>query len=44
MPDVNFVHLTQRDVVRARIVADIVAAYENATHVGPWREGQTGGR
>jgi phosphate starvation-inducible PhoH-like protein len=30
VPDVSFVNLTQRDVVRARIVADIVAAYENA--------------
>ena len=27
-PDLAFVHLTQRDVVRHRIVADIVAAYE----------------
>ena len=27
---VAFVHLTQRDVVRHRIVADIVAAYERA--------------
>jgi phosphate starvation-inducible PhoH-like protein len=30
VPDVAFVNLTQRDVVRARIVADIVAAYERA--------------
>ena len=30
VPGVMFVHLTQRDVVRARIVADIVAAYERA--------------
>ncbi len=28
VPDLAFVHLTQRDVVRHRIVADIVAAYE----------------
>jgi phosphate starvation-inducible PhoH-like protein len=37
VPDVTFVNLTQRDVVRARIVADIVAAYEKATDVGTWR-------
>jgi len=30
VPDLAFVHLTQRDVVRARIVADIVSAYERA--------------
>jgi phosphate starvation-inducible protein PhoH and related proteins len=30
VPDVAFVTLTKRDVVRARIVADIVAAYERA--------------
>ena len=30
VPGVAFVHLTQRDVVRARIVADIVSAYERA--------------
>jgi len=30
VPDVAFVALTQRDVVRAPIVADIVAAYERA--------------
>jgi phosphate starvation-inducible protein PhoH and related proteins len=28
VPDLAFVHLSQRDVVRHRIVADIVAAYE----------------
>jgi phosphate starvation-inducible protein PhoH len=28
VPDLAFVHLGQRDVVRHRIVADIVAAYE----------------
>ena len=28
VPELAFVHLTQRDVVRHRIVADIVAAYE----------------
>jgi phosphate starvation-inducible protein PhoH and related proteins len=37
VPDVSFVNLTQRDVVRARIVADIVAAYENVTDVGTGR-------
>jgi len=30
VPGLAFVHLTQRDVVRARIVADIVSAYEKA--------------
>ena len=30
VPGLAFVHLTQRDVVRARIVADIVSAYERA--------------
>ena len=30
VPGVAFVHLTQGDVVRARIVADIVSAYERA--------------
>jgi phosphate starvation-inducible protein PhoH and related proteins len=30
VPGVAFVHLNQRDVVRARIVADIVSAYERA--------------
>jgi phosphate starvation-inducible PhoH-like protein len=30
VPGVTFVHLTQGDVVRARIVADIVSAYEAA--------------
>ena len=30
VPGMAFVHLTQRDVVRARIVADIVSAYERA--------------
>ncbi len=43
VPDVSFVNLTQRDVVRARIVADIVAAYESATDVGTWR-GRADGR
>jgi len=42
--DVEFVNLTQRDVVRARIVADIVAAYERATDVGTWRGGHADGR
>jgi phosphate starvation-inducible PhoH-like protein len=31
VPEVAFVNLTQRDVVRARIVADIVAAYERVS-------------
>jgi phosphate starvation-inducible PhoH-like protein len=31
VPDVAFVNLTQRDVVRARIVVDIVAAYERVS-------------
>jgi phosphate starvation-inducible protein PhoH len=31
VPDLAFVHLNQRDVVRHRIVADIVAAYERGT-------------
>jgi phosphate starvation-inducible PhoH-like protein len=33
VPGLAFVHLTQRDVVRARIVADIVSAYERADDV-----------
>jgi phosphate starvation-inducible protein PhoH and related proteins len=44
VPGLAFVHLTQRDVVRARIVADIVAAYEKATDVGTWRGGHPDGR
>jgi hypothetical protein len=32
VPDLAFVHLTQRDVVRHRIVADIVAAYEHGSY------------
>jgi phosphate starvation-inducible PhoH-like protein len=28
--DISFVHLTSKDVVRHRIVADIVAAYEQS--------------
>jgi len=44
VPEVSFVNLTQRDVVRARIVADIVAAYESATDVGTRRGGRAGGR
>jgi phosphate starvation-inducible protein PhoH and related proteins len=43
VPEVAFVNLTQRDVVRARIVADIVAAYEQATDVGSFRGGHAGG-
>src|SRR5580700_3487285 len=44
VPEVAFVNLTQRDVVRARIVADIVAAYERATDAngsGPGAPGRT---
>jgi phosphate starvation-inducible PhoH-like protein len=44
VPEVAFVNLTQRDVVRARIVADIVAAYEKATDVGTWRGGHPDAR
>jgi phosphate starvation-inducible PhoH-like protein len=44
VPEVAFVNLTQRDVVRARIVADIVAAYERATDVVPKRGGRADGR
>jgi phosphate starvation-inducible PhoH-like protein len=33
VPGLAFVQLTQRDVVRARIVADIVSAYERADDV-----------
>jgi len=44
VPDLAFVHLTQRDVVRARIVADIVSAYEradlNGTRPGSRRSGR----
>jgi phosphate starvation-inducible protein PhoH and related proteins len=34
IPDLAFIHLTARDVVRHRIVADIVAAYERRTSPG----------
>ena len=44
VPDVAFVILTQRDVVRARIVADIVSAYERATEVTARRGTQGDGR
>jgi phosphate starvation-inducible protein PhoH and related proteins len=44
VPEVKFVNLTQRDVVRARIVADIVAAYERATDTATGRGGLTDGR
>jgi phosphate starvation-inducible protein PhoH and related proteins len=44
VPDVKFVNLTQRDVVRARIVADIVAAYERATDTATGRGGLPDGR
>jgi phosphate starvation-inducible PhoH-like protein len=44
VPDVMFVNLTQRDVVRARIVADIVAAYERASDVGTARTGHDDAR
>src|SRR6476620_378145 len=36
----SFVHLTGADVVRHKIVADIVAAYERADEAGPARESQ----
>jgi phosphate starvation-inducible protein PhoH and related proteins len=42
VPDVAFVNLTQRDVVRARIVADIVAAYEKVTDVATGRRHDDG--
>jgi len=32
---VAFVHLTRGDVVRHKIVADIIDAYEHAEHSGP---------
>jgi phosphate starvation-inducible protein PhoH len=32
IPDLAFVHLDATDVVRHRIVADIVAAYESITN------------
>jgi phosphate starvation-inducible PhoH-like protein len=38
VPDLAFVHLNQRDVVRHRIVADIVAAYERDTPPGGPRD------
>jgi len=44
VPDVMFINLTQRDVVRARIVADIVAAYEKATDAGTGHAGHADGR
>jgi phosphate starvation-inducible protein PhoH and related proteins len=44
VPEVKFVNLTQRDVVRARIVADIVAAYERATDTPIGRGGLPDGR
>jgi phosphate starvation-inducible PhoH-like protein len=34
VPDLAFVHLTGRDVVRHRIVADIVAAYDRKNDPG----------
>jgi phosphate starvation-inducible PhoH-like protein len=45
VPGLAFVHLTQRDVVRARIVADIVTAYERADEAngsGPGGGGRGG--
>jgi phosphate starvation-inducible PhoH-like protein len=49
VPDLAFVHLTRQDVVRARIVADIVSAYErvdeakaNANGAGPGAVSRTG--
>jgi phosphate starvation-inducible PhoH-like protein len=44
VPGVAFVHLTQRDVVRARIVADIVSAYERATDVNGAAKGDRAAR
>jgi len=50
VPGLAFVHLTQRDVVRARIVADIVSAYERADDANgagrpvAGRSGRGGGR
>ena len=37
VPDLTFVHLTAADVVRHRIVADIVAAYERKTELDEQR-------
>ena len=42
VPGLAFVHLTQRDVVRARIVADIVSAYERADDVNGSGRGEGG--
>jgi phosphate starvation-inducible protein PhoH and related proteins len=42
VPDVAFVTLTKRDVVRARIVADIVAAYERADGESSGQEADDG--
>jgi phosphate starvation-inducible protein PhoH and related proteins len=48
VPSLAFVRLTQRDVVRARIVADIVSAYEradlNGAHPAGSRPGRDDGR
>ncbi|HEX3459725.1 MAG TPA: PhoH family protein [Acidimicrobiales bacterium] len=41
--DLDFVHLTQRDVVRHRIVADIVAAYERGSGSPAPETGATAG-
>ncbi|MHB1517533.1 MAG: PhoH family protein [Acidimicrobiales bacterium] len=38
VPDLAFVHLTRRDVVRHRIVADIVAAFDNGAMADGTRE------
>jgi hypothetical protein len=42
VPGLAFVHLTQRDVVRAKIVADIVSAYERADDVNGSARGDGG--
>ena len=44
VPNVAFVHLTKHDVVRARIVADIVSAYERAGDVNGAGSGGEAGR
>jgi phosphate starvation-inducible PhoH-like protein len=46
VPGVAFVHLSRSDVVRARIVADIVTAYEQAEHdeTAGRAEGERAGR
>ncbi len=41
IPDLAFVHLKAQDVVRHKIVADIVSAYDRAD-AGPGADGSTG--